>query len=383
MVEFDPFDYDFHRDPYPTYEWLRDDAPLYHNERMDFWALSRFDDVLNGLHDPATYTSTEGVAIEHTDAAIKSMIELDPPDHTQMRKLIARRFTPRRIAELEPRIREWTNALLDRLDGRDEFDVVHEFTALLPTTVVGTMLGIPADRHDDARQWTDDLLTREPGNPVPPPAAAEGAMQIAVLAHQLAAARRERPADDILSTLVEAEIDGAPLTDQQVIGFCLLLITGGHETTSKLIANGIRLFASHPDQRDHATSPSPTAWRSRWRSCCATPARRSTWRAPRRARSRCTAWRCPQGRGCCCCSARATVTRASSTAPTTSTSRAPTRASSPSVTARTCASGRPWRGSRRASRWRSSSPGTRGTRSTRTPSSSSTPATCRVRPACR
>ena len=221
---------------------------------MDFWALSRFDDVLNGLHDPATYTSTEGVAIEHTDAAIKSMIELDPPDHTQMRKLIARRFTPRRIAELEPRIREWTNALLDRLEGRDEFDVVHEFTALLPTTVVGTMLGIPADRHDDARQWTDDLLTREPGNPVPPPAAAEGAMQIAVLAHQLAAARRERPADDILSTLVEAEIDGAPLTDQQVIGFCLLLITGGHETTSKLIANGIRLFASHPDQRDHATS---------------------------------------------------------------------------------------------------------------------------------
>ena len=182
------------------------------------------------------------------------MIELDPPDHTQMRKLIARRFTPRRIAELEPRIREWTNALLDRLDGRDEFDVVHEFTALLPTTVVGTMLGIPADRHDDARQWTDDLLTREPGNPVPPPAAAEGAMQIAVLAHQLAAARRERPADDILSTLVEAEIDGAPLTDQQVIGFCLLLITGGHETTSKLIANGIRLFASHPDQRDHATA---------------------------------------------------------------------------------------------------------------------------------
>ncbi len=253
-MEFDPFDYDFHCDPYPTYEWLRDDAPLYHNERMDFWALSRFDDVLNGLHDPGTYTSTEGVAIEHTDAAIKSMIELDPPDHTHMRKLIARRFTPRRIAELEPRIREWTNALLDRLDGRHEFDVVHEFTALLPTTVVGTMLGIPAERHDDARQWTDDLLTREPKNPVPPPAAAEGAMQIAVLAHQLAAERRERPADDILSTLVEAEIDGAPLTDQQVIGFCLLLITGGHETTSKLIANGIRLFASHPDQRDHATA---------------------------------------------------------------------------------------------------------------------------------
>jgi cytochrome P450 len=251
-VELDPFDYGFHRDPYPTYAWLRDHAPVYHNERLDFWALSRFDDVLDGLHDPDTYTSTGGVAIEHTDAALKSMIEMDPPEHTQMRKLIARRFTPRRIAELEPRVRTWTNELLDSLAGRSEFDVVHEFSALLPTTVVGTMLGIPVSRHDDARRWTDDLLTREPGNPVPPPAAAEGAMQIALLAHELAVARREQPADDILSTLVQANIDGVPLTDEQVIGFCLLLISGGHETTSKLIANGVRLFATHPDQRDAA-----------------------------------------------------------------------------------------------------------------------------------
>jgi cytochrome P450 len=249
-MEFDPFDYGFHRDPYPTYEWLRERAPLYHNERMGFWALSRFDDVLAGLHDPATYTSTGGVAIEHTDAALKSMIEMDPPQHTRMRKLIARRFTPRRIAELEPRVRQWTNSLLDGLVGRSQFDVVHEFSALLPTTVVGTMLGIPPERHDDARRWTDDLLTREPGNPVPPPAAAEGATQIAMLAHELSVARRERPADDIVSTLVEAEIDGVPLTDEQVIGFCLLLISGGHETTSKLIANGVRLFAMHPEQRE-------------------------------------------------------------------------------------------------------------------------------------
>ena len=79
-MELDPFDYGFHRDPYPTYAWLRDHAPVYHNERLDFWALSRcFDDVLDGLHDPDTYTSTGGVAIEHTDAALKSMIEMDPP----------------------------------------------------------------------------------------------------------------------------------------------------------------------------------------------------------------------------------------------------------------------------------------------------------------
>jgi cytochrome P450 len=249
-MELDPFDYGFHRDPYPTYEWLREHAPVYHNERIDFWALSRFDDVLAGLHDPDIYTSTGGVAIEHTDAALQSMIEMDPPEHTQMRKLIARRFTPRRIAELEPRVRDWTNTLLDSLAGRAEFDVVREFSALLPTTVVGTMLGIPPSRHDDARRWTDDLLTREPGNPVPPRAAAEGAMNIAVLAQQLSEARRAHPEDDLLSLLVAAELDGVPLTDEQVIGFCLLLISGGHETTSKLIANGVRLFATHPEQRD-------------------------------------------------------------------------------------------------------------------------------------
>ena len=93
-MEYNPFARDTQINPYPVYRWLRDEAPVYHNPEVGFWALSRFDDVLNGLHDPATYTSTEGVALEHTDAAIKSMIELDPPDHTQMRKLIARRFTP-------------------------------------------------------------------------------------------------------------------------------------------------------------------------------------------------------------------------------------------------------------------------------------------------
>ena len=324
------------------------------------------------------------MAIEHTDAAIKSMIELDPPDHTQMRKLIARRFTPRRIAELEPRVREWTNALLDRLDGRDEFDVVHEFTALLPTTVVGTMLGIPADRHDDARQWTDDLLTREPGNPVPPPAAAEGAMQIAVLAHQLAAARRERPADDILSTLVEAEIDGAPLTDQQVIGFCLLLITGGHETTSKLIANGIRLFASHPDQRDHAASPSPTAWRGaveellRYTSPTQYMARTTTrpvaLHGSRDAR---------RGEGAA--AARLGQPRPARVRPARRVRHHARQPAHPRLRSRRARVPRRGGGAARDAHRaaRSSSPGTRGTRSTRTRSSSSTPATCRVRPACR
>ncbi len=377
-AEFNPFDYEFHRDPYPTYRWLRDDAPVYHNERIGFWALSRFDDVLTGLHDPVTYTSTGGVAIEHTDSALKSMIEMDPPEHTRMRKLIARRFSPRRIAEVEPRVREWTNALLDTLDGHPRFDVVEQFSALLPTTVVGTMLGIPADRHDDVRRWTDDLLTREPGNPTPPPAAAEGALNIAVLAQQLATARRQRPDDDILSVLVDAELDGRPLTDEEVIGFCLLLVSGGHETTSKLIANGVRLFAAHPEQRDAVVAdpglmPGAVEELLRYTSPTQYMARTVT------ATSSCTAPASPKGRRSCSCSGRATVIPVSSSAPTSSTSPVPTRASSRWATARTCASVPRWPGWRRAWHSRSSWPATRATRSTRTRSSSSTRATCRVR----
>ena len=222
------------------------------------------------------------------------------------------------------------------------------------------MLGIPADRHDDARQWTDDLLTREPGNPVPPPAAAEGAMQIAVLAHQLAApAASVRPTTSS-ARWCEAEIDGEPLTDEQVIGFCLLLITGGHETTSKLIANGDPPLRDAPRSARRAAIGRSRAHDRRGRGAAALHQPDAVHGAHHRpARSSCTAWRCPQGPRWCCCSDRATATRASSTGPTSSTSRAPTRASSRSVTARTCASARRSPGSRRGSHCRSSSPGTR------------------------
>jgi cytochrome P450 len=250
--EFNPFDYEFHRNPYPTYEWLREEAPVYENPTLDFWALSRFDDVLAGLHDPATYTSGHGVALEDEgpDGPAGSMIHLDPPEHTAMRKLVSRRFTPRRIAELEPRVREWTRALVATIDGRSQFDVVTDYAALLPATVISTMLGVPTEEHEHVRVWTDQLLTREAGMMTVPADAGAAMMRLVELSAQLMALRRERPTADILSLLVEVEVDGEKLTDAQVIGFCILLISGGHETTAKLIANGIRLFAAHPEQRD-------------------------------------------------------------------------------------------------------------------------------------
>jgi cytochrome P450 len=261
-VEFNPFAHDFHQDPHTTYRWLREDAPAYHDETIDFWALSRFTDVLNALHDYGTYTSTRGITIEETgtiaaegmEAVIRSMIDLDPPSHTALRRIIAPRFTPRQIAMLEPVVRKTTSLLLDQLQGRDTFDVVSEFSALLPTTVIATLLGFSAEHHDDLRVWTEDILHREPGRPDMTPKGAEGIAKMLELSAITVADRRKNPKDDLLSVLVHADVEGRPTTDAEMQGFCLLLVTGGHETTSKLIANGIRLFWQHPDQRALATA---------------------------------------------------------------------------------------------------------------------------------
>jgi cytochrome P450 len=249
MRVFNPFDYEFHRDPYPTYEWLREEEPAYHNADMGFYALSRFDDVLWGLHDPATFTSTGGIALEGFVGEHRSMIEYDPPEHTELRRLISRRFTPRAVAVLEDTVRSRSAELLNQLEGRDSFDVVKEYAAHVPTTVVATMLGIPREHHDDVRTWTDQLLHREQGSAEVPPSALEAQIKIATLVARIIAERRDSPRDDLISHLCGCQLDGRPLDDGEIIGFCALLIAGGHETTAKLIAGGVRLLAAHPDQR--------------------------------------------------------------------------------------------------------------------------------------
>lgn len=264
-MEFNPFAYDFHQDPHPTYAWLREQAPVYHNPRMGFWALSRFNDVLDGLHDYRTFSSTGGTTIENTtttsnpdepdgDAPIRSMLDLDPPAHSALRRIIAHRFTPRQIAALEPSVRATTVSLLDSLEGRRDFDVVTEFAALLPTTVIATLLGFPAAVHDDLRIWTEEILHREPGSPDITPAGIDALTKMMELSARAVYERRAEPRDDLLSELVHADVDGRPPTDAEMLGFCLVLITGGHETTSKLIANGIRLFRRFPEQRALATT---------------------------------------------------------------------------------------------------------------------------------
>lgn len=247
---FNPFSYEMHEDPYPTYARLREEAPCYRNPDMDFWALSRFDDVLEGYRDWERLTSTRGVALEEvgTDSA-PSMIGMDPPRQTQLRKLIVREFNPKRVGALEPRVRGLTTRFLDRIVEEGECDLIERFAALLPSDVISTLLGAPPEDHASLRVWTATMMHREDGVSSISPAAAEASGNLLRYFADLIADKRKAPGEDLISGLVAAELEGRRLDEREILGFCFLLISGGNETTEKLIANTVHQLSRHPDQR--------------------------------------------------------------------------------------------------------------------------------------
>jgi len=249
-VSFNPFAYEMHEDPYPTYERLREEAPCYHNEEMGFWVLSRFEDVLEGYRDWESFTSTQGVALEEVGtASAPSMIGMDPPIQTTLRKLVVRAFNPKRVGALESRVRTLTTAFLDKFVEEGECDLIERFAALLPSDVISTLPGAPPEDHTSLRIWTETLMHREDGVSAIPKAAHEASKSLIEYFAGLITAKRKKSADDLVSALVDADLEGRRLTDQEILGFCFLLISGGNETTEKLIANTIHQLSRHPDQR--------------------------------------------------------------------------------------------------------------------------------------
>lgn len=248
---YDPYDYAIHEDPYPTYKRLRDEAPVYHNAERGFWALSRFHDVLAGLQDWETYSSVGGVALEKGSGQAPPMIiAMDPPRQLKLRRLVSKVFTPRRIAELEPRVRALTLKHLEPLLARGEADILAEFAAKLPMDVISTMLGVPDEDQDQLRAWSDALLHREAGQGEVTSAGQEGARGIVVYFMRDIAKKRAHPGDDLISALLQAELDGERLADDEVLGFCFLLVIAGNETTTKMLGNAIVQLDRHRDQRD-------------------------------------------------------------------------------------------------------------------------------------
>ena len=256
-MELNPFSYEFHQDPYPTYRWLRDNAPLYYNSTLDFYALSRFRDVLEASHDWRTYSSTEGITLERLDPAYLAMTPMmifeDPPRHDRLRNLVSSVFTPRRVADLEPFIRATATRLLDALVDRGGGDFVKDFSTLLPMEVIFTMLGVPEADRKQLREWMDVSLDRDDASPKLPPRAIEAMMALMQYWYQLVTDLRGRPTEGLIGPLLDAEIVddngvATKLTDGEIVGFCSLIGAAGNETVTKLLANAVVLFARHPDQ---------------------------------------------------------------------------------------------------------------------------------------
>jgi cytochrome P450 len=241
-VAFSPYDYRIHEDPYPVYARLRAEAPLYRNEEQDFWALSRHQDVAAAFRDPAQFSSANGVSLDPSawgPYAHKTMsfLALDPPRHTRMRALVAKGFTPRRVGQLEQHISELSRQRLRAGLRRDDFDFVADFAGLLPMDVISEMLGVPESDRDELRRLADTVVHREDGLFDVPRAGMEAALTLAGYYAAMIAERRARPTADLTSALLEAEIDGDRLTDDEVIGFLFLMVVAGNETTTKLLAN--------------------------------------------------------------------------------------------------------------------------------------------------
>ena len=255
-VEYNPFARDTQTNPYPVYQWLRDEAPVYHNEEIGFWALSRFDDVLNAHLDPGTFVSGHGVTIEGYDQHNDTLIGRDEPSHGWHRKLVSRLFTPRAIAELEPKVRAIAAGVLDSARDAGEIDIVAEFSTHLPMMVIAEMLGLPVETREQLRHYSDAILDRteadDQGNITE--ATQQAMTGIMVLLMQIVDEKSRNLGDDIASLLLTATVrddDGneVALTHEQVAYRLLELTIAGHETTAKLIANGVVALDWYPDQR--------------------------------------------------------------------------------------------------------------------------------------
>ncbi len=251
-VEYNPYRFSVHDDPYAVYQRLREEAPAYWNDELRFWALSRFEDVLEGFRDFATLSSTGGVALEqrgHTNTDFRQMIEMDPPEHTSYRKLVNRVFTGRRVAEMEDQVRSIVRGYVDRAAAKGEADVVADISGPFPMDVIAAVLGIPEADRPGLRHHADQILIREDGSPVMPPAALDGMFGVLQYFIDDLPQRRGGRQAGLITDLMEAEVDGRKLNDEELLGFCVLFVIAGHETTTKMVANAVEIFDRHPAQR--------------------------------------------------------------------------------------------------------------------------------------
>lgn len=249
MVYYDPFDYSMHDDPYPIYQSLRDEAPLYHNDKHNFWALSRYADCQSAVRDFKTFSSARGTSLEFTKAQVALLIDSDPPEHTRLRHLLGTMFTPAKVAPLEDVVRKMARDLLAPHLATGKIDIVTDFAAKLPMAIICQLLGFPQRDEDALRKLTDTVVHREDGVFEMPD---EGMHATLKLYEYFNADMAKRAAEgttreDIITILMEAEAAGR-ISHDEVVGYIYILSIAGNETTTKLIGNICYQLHLHPDQ---------------------------------------------------------------------------------------------------------------------------------------
>jgi cytochrome P450 len=252
---YDPYDVEIDADPYPVYKWLRDEAPCYYNGRYDFYAVSRFEDCRRGLADAKRHTSGRGGILELIKANIEmppgTLIFEDPPVHTVHRSLLSRVFTPRRVAALEPQIRNFCARSLSALAGAKEFDLIADFAVQMPMRVIGMLFGIPEADQEAIRLGADATLRTEAGQPME--VSPDGAFATDMFAEYIDW-RVEHPSDDLMTDLLRTEFEDETgtmrrLTRDEALLYTTVVAGAGSETTTRLIGWAAKVLAEHPDQR--------------------------------------------------------------------------------------------------------------------------------------
>ena len=255
---YDPYDYTIDADPHPVWKRLRDEAPVYYNQQHDFYALSRFDDVLAAHLDPGRFSSAHTTVLEMMSAEPGEfeqslMIFMDPPVHTRYRKLVSRAFTPRHMSALESRVRDLAAGFLDPFVDVGEFDYVADFGARLPVIGISALLGAPREDEPQLREWSDEMLHIEPGEML-----GRRATDIRDRVHDYWQAlfdeRRKHPRDDIMSELMHTELDEPDgstrrLTDDDLHALCGLLSAAGNETVARFLGWAATGLDQYPDER--------------------------------------------------------------------------------------------------------------------------------------
>ena len=256
-VTFNPMDPEFVADPYPTYRRLRTDDPVHQNP-LGFWVLTRYEDVMATLRDArAVKEPIAAFVAARFGAAVPaigfSMLDRDPPDHTRLRGLVSKAFTPKMVERLRSEVQAIVDGLLDAVEGAGTMDLIEQFAYPLPVTVICQMLGVPVKDRERFKQWGLDIARGLDAIMLPPDsevARRSVASRQALTAYfrELIAERRATPRADVLSDLIAAEEAGDRLSEAELLATCMLLLIAGHETTVNLIGNGTLALLRHPDQ---------------------------------------------------------------------------------------------------------------------------------------